>query len=86
MDREELEMRVEMYIFGRYQGQADFRTVIRKRNGKPCRILSVTGGPKRNMRTELNLDKLYEDYIKKREKHGPMQALEKTLRQVESKL
>ncbi len=79
MDREELETRVEIYIFGRLKGQADFRTIIRKRNGKPCRILRVVGGENRNIRMELNLDKIYEDYLKHKD-------IKKTLQQVEKKI
>lgn len=86
MDREELEMRVEIYIFGRLKGQADFRTIIRKRNGKPCRILRVVGGENRTIRMELNLDSIYKAYNKTREEHGAWEALEKTLQQVEKKI
>lgn len=86
MDREELEMRVEIYIFGRLKGQADFRTIIRKRNGKPCRILRVVGGENLTIRMELNLDSIYKAYNKAREEHGAWEAHKKTLQQVEKTL
>lgn len=82
MEREEFEMRVEIYIFGRYQGQADFRTIERNRKGRAERILEVLRDPpedNRNIRMRLNLDKIYEDY----QQHGD---IKKTLQQVEKKI
>lgn len=85
MDREELEMRVEIYIFGRLKGQADFRTIIRKRNGKPCRILRVVGGENRTIRMELNLDSLYKDCENYLSLPKILDRVEKNLQQVEKK-
>ena len=86
MDREELEMRVEIYIFGRLNGQADFRTIIRKRNGKPCRILRVIGGENRNIRMELNLDSLYKDCENYLSLPKILDRVEKKLQQAEKNI